>query len=47
MGCVAVNNITSGVYCQQCNTAFNFLLVANQTCVCINYTAYNAITGKC
>ena len=47
MGCTAVNNITSGTYCQACSAALNFLLASNQTCVCVNFTAFNPVTGKC
>jgi hypothetical protein len=46
-GCVLMNNITTGVYCEQCSSTLNFALAANQTCVCVNYTLYNSTTGKC
>ncbi len=46
-GCVVMNNITSGVYCQQCSATLNFLLASNQTCVCVKNTTYDPNTGKC
>jgi hypothetical protein len=46
-GCLDMNNITSGVYCEQCSTALNFVKALNQTCVCINGTYFNATTSKC
>lgn len=46
-GCVIMNNITSGAYCQQCSAALNFVMAANQTCVCVRNATYDNYTGKC
>ena len=46
-GCLIMNNITSGVYCQQCSSALNFAMAVNQTCVCVNSTYFNPASSKC
>jgi hypothetical protein len=47
MGCITPNNITNALYCLQCDTANYFLLLANQTCICMANTVYDPVTGIC
>lgn len=47
MGCLSIGFLTSGMYCQQCDTASNYQQLTNFTCTCVAHTAFDSYTGKC
>ncbi len=47
MGCLVYHLITSGYFCDTCDTSNYFEYLINATCQCQAHTTYDSVTGTC